>query len=337
MNANYKILCDIGDKTKFLFGGEDKSVDFAEIEKSENLNRIYCFQFRQAPKKGQLESVVSAIKKRPEIGLRFYGDYSETSIDWNSLQEIQNLQIDLWETNDLSDVSTLKNLKRLAITKVLKSKVSLNILEPLQKLETLYTSLSKDVEAIAKLQRLKFLSLNEIKKDNLNFLANLKNLKTLWLSMGSYKDFSGLAQIENLQKLQVHQVKGFESERINPILKSCAQLRALKLDTLKHITNLEFIPHMAKIKYLALVGIKNIESFKPIEQSNTIETLSGSQCKPTDKSLNGLKMLKEIWLGDTYSKSEIDCLMKENNAENIWIRRNNLKGLGKLNNPFEEK
>jgi len=337
MTANYKILCDIGDKPNFLIGGQGKSVDFNEIEKCENLNRIYRFQFKQPPKNGQLDRIISAIKKRPEIELRFYGDYSEELIDWGSLTEIQNLQIDLWETNDLQEVSRLRNLKRLGITKNVKSKVSLEILEPLKNLKTFYTSISKDLDTISKLPNLEFLSLNEIKKDNLDFLANLKNLQDLWLSMGSFKDFSGLAKIETLKRLQVHQVRGFDSEIINPILKDCSQLWALKLDNLKGIKNLDFIPSMSKIKYLSMEGIKNLETYAPIKNSKTMETIAGYNCRPADKSLDGLKRLKEIWLGDSYTKSEVDNLLDDNNAENIWIRGKNLKGSGKLNNPFEIK
>lgn len=337
MTANYKILCDIGDKPNFLIGDQGKSVDFNEIEKSENLNRIYRFQFKQPPKNGQLDRVISAIKKRPEIELRFYGDYSEELIDWGSLTEIQNLQIDLWETNDLQEISGLSNLKRLGITKNVKSKVSLEILEPLQKLETFYTSISKDIETISKLPRLEFLSLNEIKNDNLDFLTKLKNLKTLWLSLGSFKDFSGLSKIENLQKLQVHQVRGFESEVINPILKDCSQLWALKLDNLKGIKNLDFIPSMTKIKHLSMEGVKNLDTYDPIKNSKSMEVIAGYNCRPADNSLDGLKRLKEIWLGDSYTKSEVDNLLNNNDAENIWIRGKNLKGTGELNNPFDLK
>lgn len=337
MTANYKILCDIGDKPNFLIGGQGKSVEFSEIEKSENLNRIYRFQFKQPPKNGQLEKVISAIKKRPEIELRFYGDYSEELIDWGSLTEVQNLQIDLWETSDLREISSLRNLKRLGITKNVKSKVSLDILEPMQNLESFYTSISKDVETISKLPNLEFLSLNEIKKDNLDFLTNLKNLQVLWLSMGSFKDFSGLSKIENLQRLQVHQVRGFESEVINPILKDCSQLWALKLDNLKSIKNLDFIPSMPEIKYLTMEGIKNLDTYAPITNSKSMETIAGYNCRPADKSLDGLKRLKEIWLGDSYTKSEVDNLLNDNDAESIWIRGKNLKGTGKLDNPFQIK
>jgi hypothetical protein len=337
MTANYKILCDIGDNPNFLIGGQGKPVDFSEIEKSENLNRIYRFQFKQPPKNGQLEKVISAIKKRPEIELRFYGNYSEELIDWGSLTEIQNLQIDLWETIDLREISSLRNLKRLGITKNVKSKVSLDILEPLQNLESFYTSISKDVETISKLSNLEILSLNEIKKDNLDFLTNLKRLQVLWLSMGSFKDFSGLSKIENLQRLQAHQVRGIESEIINPVLKDCSQLWALKLDNLKNINNIEFIPSMPRIKYLSMEGIKNLDTYAPIKNSKSMETLAGYNCRPADKSLDGLKGLKEIWLGDSYTKSEVDNLLNDNGAENIWIRGKNLKGSGKLNNPFEIK
>jgi hypothetical protein len=337
MTANYKILCDIGDKPNFLIGGQGKSVDFDEIEKSENLNRIYRFQFKQPPKNGQLDRVISAIKKRPEIELRFYGDYSEELIDWGSLTEIQNLQIDLWETNDLQEVSRLRNLKRLGITKNVKSKVSLEILEPLQNLETLYTSISKDLETISKLPNLEFLSLNEIIKDNLDFLTNLKNLQDLWLLMGSFKDFSAMAQIESLKKLQVHQVRGFDSENINPVLENCKQLWALKLDNLKNIHNLEFVPSMPRIKYLSMEGIKNLDTYAPIKNSKTMETIASYNCRPADKSLDGLKSLKEIWLGDSYTKNEVNNLLNDNDAENIWIRGKNLKGSGKLYNPFDLK
>lgn len=337
MTANYKILCDIGDKPNFLIGGQGKSVDFNEIEKSENLNRIYRFQFKQPPQKGQLDRIISAIKKRPEIELRFYGDYSEELIDWGSLTEIQNLQIDLWETNDLQELSSLRNLRRLGITKNVKSKVSLEILEPLKNLKTFYTSISKDLETISKLPNLEFLSLNEIKKDNLDFLTNLKNLQDLWLSMGSFKDFLGLTQIESLKRLQVHQVKGFDSEIINPVLENCKQLLALKLDNLKGIKNLDFIPSMSKIKYLSMEGIKNLDTYTPIKNSKTMETIAGYNCRPADKSLDGLKRLKEICLGDSYTKSEVDNLLNDNDADNIWIRGKNLKGSGKLNNPFEIK
>src|SRR5688572_30264791 len=170
MTANYKILCNIGKEPIFSIGGESEAVGWEDLDKEENLNRIYRIQFNQAPHNGQLERVTGIIKQRPEIELRFYGDFSEELIDWDKLTDIRDLQIDLWNSINLGQISKLTNLKCLGITKNVKSNVSLSILEPLQNLEKLYTSVSKDIESIGKLKRLQFVSLSEIKYDNLDFL-----------------------------------------------------------------------------------------------------------------------------------------------------------------------
>ena len=335
MKSKYLILCEIGDKPTFSIGGQIYPVELDDIDKDDNLNRIYRIQFSQPPKDGQLERVISAIKRRPEIELRFYGNYPEDLIEWDKLKEIQNLQIDLWEIRDLQEVSKLTNLKRLGITKNVKSQVSLKILEPLQNLEVLYTSVSQDIETVGKLKRLRFLTLREIKHENLEFLKTLDNLRVLWLSLGSYSDFSGLSGIKNLQKLSVHQVRGVNTEALGQIFKDCQELWALKLVNLKHITNLDFVPNMPKLRYLSLEGIKNLDTFNLIKNSKTLETVTGYDCRPADKSLDGLKKLKEISLGDSYTKAEIYKLLKDNEAEKIWLRGNSLKGMERFENPFD--
>jgi len=335
MTDNYKILCDIGEEIKFNIGGQSKTVDFNELEKEEILNRIYRIQFNRAPIKEQLEQVLKAIDRRPEIQLRFYGNYHENLIDWSKLVDIQCLQIDLWEIENLNEVSQLSNLKKLGITKNVKSKVSLKILEPLQHLEVLYTSISKDVEIVADLKRLKFLSLNGVKHNNLSFLTELNDLEVLWLSLGSFKDFSGLSNIQNLSKLWVHQVKGFESEKINYVLQNCKELAALKLDNLKHVTNLDFVPSMHKLKYISFEGVKNLNTYSSIINSTSLETISGYDCRPKDKSLLGLTNLKNVLLGDSYTKDKIEELLASKTGQNIWIRGKSLRGGREIENPFE--
>lgn len=335
MTENYKILCDIGDELMFSIGGQSKAVDFYELEKVEILNRIYRIQFNKAPKKQQLEQVINVINRRPEIELRFYGNYHESLIDWSKLTDIQSLQIDLWEIENLKEISQLSNLKRLGITKNVKSKVSLQILESLQNLETLYTSISKDVESISQLEKLKFISLNGIKHNDFSFLTKLKDLEILWLSLGSFKDFSGLANIKNLHKLWIHQVRGFESERINSVLQNCKELSALKFDNLKHITNLDFIPTSSNLKYISFEGVKNIDTYDSIIKSTSLETISGYDCRPKDKSLLGLKNLKNVLLGDSYTKDKIEELLDSKSGKNIWIRGKALRGNREIENPFD--
>lgn len=335
MNADFKILCNIKEKPTFLIGGQSREVSFDELLKDENLNRIYRIQFSQAPKKNQLEKVLKAIDKKPSIGLRFYGDYSENDIDWESLINIKNLQIDLWHISKLEQLSKLTSLKSLGITKNVSSKVSLEILENLKQLETLYTSISKGIETVAKLNNLHFLSLREIKNKDLQFLSQLNKLKELWLSLGSYNNFDDLANISNLKKLSVHQVRGFDNEIANSILPKCKKINALQLQNLKNLQSLEFVAEMQDLEFIAMEGIKIIKSYEPIKRARHIKTIMGYECRPADKSLEPLISIKNIWLGDSYTKAHITNFMSKTNADYVWIRGKELKGNGKPKNPFE--
>jgi len=331
---NYKILCEIGDNISFNIAGKSHLVDFGDLEKDDNLSRIYRIQFHKTPKSADLEKVLIAITKNPDITLRFYGDYSEDLIDWDKISSIEKLSIDLWHINSLKGVSKLTKLKQLGLSKNVSSKVSLSIIEPLENLEILYTSISKDIEAVGKLKMLQVVSLYQIKHTDLNFLSHLNNLKTLYLSLGSYTSFNGLEKIENLENLSVQQVRGFDDEVCNDIIKKCKNLTALELDNLKHLTKLAFISDLPKLKYLSLEGIKNLDSYEPLSESKSLETLAAYHCQPQDKSLDGLRNLKNIYLGDSYNKSTIESFLNKSAANNIKIRQAAIRGSDKIPSPF---
>ena len=69
------------------------------------------------------------------------------------------------------------------------------------------------------------------------------------------------SNIKNLNKLWIQQVRGFESEKINYVLQNCKELWELKLDNLKRIIDLDFIPTMSKLKYLSFEGVKNLDTY----------------------------------------------------------------------------
>jgi hypothetical protein len=334
---DYTILCDIGDNVNFIIGGSFKQVSIDDLADTENLKRIYRIQFKTVPDRQHLEAALKAIRTNPEIELRFYGDYSEEQIDWNSLMSIEKLQIDLWETKDLKGVSGLTNLKRLGITKNVKSSVSMKIVESLTNLEVLYTSISKDIACVGTLTNLRILSLREIKAENIDFLKTLKNLEVLYLSLGSYQNFQGIAQLNKLKKLSIHQVRGFDSEVASDILTKCKGIEALELQDLKHFENLDFLNELNEIKYLRLEGTKNLLTYGPILNCKSLETLSVSNGRPVDKSLKPIVNLKNIALGDSYAKSEIDYLTANFNGQTIWLRGKELKGrLTDIRNPFRQ-
>lgn len=94
------ILCNIDDEVVLSCGGKSEIVSFTELENPEILSKIYRIQFSKEPKPEYLNFVATLLKLNSEIDLRFYGNYSENSIDWKSLSFIEKISIDLWETKE---------------------------------------------------------------------------------------------------------------------------------------------------------------------------------------------------------------------------------------------
>jgi len=63
-----------------------------------------------------------------------------------------------------------------------------------------------------------------------------------------------------------------------------------------------------------------------IIKSTSLETIAGYDCRPKDKSLFGLRNLKNVLHGDSYTKDEIEELLDSKTGENIWIRGKSLRG-----------
>jgi len=328
------ILCNIGDEIVFNFAGKTKIVTFNELAEPETLSKIYRIQFSKEPKSNQFDSIIQLLNENREIDLRFYGNYSEYSIDWKSLISIENLQIDLWETKELKDLIYLTNLKKLGISKNVKSNVSLKIIENLQNLENLFVSISKDIDSIKYLEKLKFLSLREIKTKNVNFLSDLKNLNEVWFSLGSYQNIDGIKNLEKLEKLSIHQIRNFSNNELNSILAKCFNLKSLELQNLKNLESLDFMQKLTKLQYIFLDGNKNIKTFREVAKSKNLKTFSTSNSRAEDKNLTFLQDVENIFLGDSYPKNEIENFSKIFTGKNLWIYGKEIKGKLENNNPF---
>lgn len=328
------ILCIIDDQISFNVSGQSTLVDVSDLNKAENIERVFRIQFSKPPKKEYFESVLNVLKTNPQIVLRFYGNYSEDLIDWEALYFIEKLQIDLWETKKLEAIEKLVNLKELGISKNIKSSVSLNILRNLKKLEILYISISKDIEIIGTLTNLKFLSLREIKIKKLDFIESLQELEEVWISLGSYDDFNVICKLSKLKKLSLHQVRGIDDDTFTEIISKCKNLINLELQNLKNLTSLSFIRELTNLKYLRLDCVKNIETYSPVINLLNLETFSTTESRALDKKLFPLHKLKNVFLGDSYSKSEIEEFLHNFKGENLWIWGKEYRGNKNLKNPF---
>lgn len=329
------ILCDIGDKIKFLTGGQGQEVTIDDLSKSDNIERIYAIQFHKAPKDEQLKKVVETIQRDPRIGLRFYGDYSEKSIDWTLLTKIQKLSVNLWNTESLDAIGNLTNLKELSLTKEVKSKVSLKIIKDLHNLETLFTSVSKNVESVGELKNLKFLSLREIKNKSLDFTSNLANLEELWISLGSYEDFNGLTK--TLRKLSVHQVKGINDNTMTKMLETLNDIQAMELQNLKHIETIDFLSRQQRLSFLKIEGLKNLKTLQAVEKLGSLETIVMYDNKVTDKSILPLAKVRNVSIGDSYSTETLKKFKESFRGNSFWYRGTNLLGEFNLRDPFQRE
>ncbi|SFK87346.1 hypothetical protein SAMN05216357_107107 [Porphyromonadaceae bacterium KH3CP3RA] len=324
-----KILVDIKDsKIGFLSGGTEISSSMSDI--IANKDNIFRIQFSSRPDVRLLKDISDFLIDNPHIDLRFYGNYCEDLIDWGLLNDIQRLSIDLWETKDLNGIKNLKKLKRLGISKIVKSSVSLKVIENLDNLEMLFTSISKDIETIGLLKKFNLVSLSEIKTDNLDFLSNNIHLSKLWISLGSIKNISGIAKVQNLKTLSIHQLKGFDDFVANSVLSNCNNLEDLELMNLANLSRFTFISNLKNLRTLNLEGLKKIDSYKDFGQCDSLKVISGYDSRPLDKSLVGLENLDSIILGDSYSKSEIDSFVKRFKGRNLWIRGKQILGNNKF-------
>ena len=331
MNKN--ILCNIGEEITIKSSGQSQVI--SEVDLLDKVNQIFRIQFNKAPQKKHLDLVTNILQNNSNIDLRFYGNYSENSIDWKSLYFIENLHIDLWQTNNLEAIRDLQNLKKLSISKNVKSSVSLKILEKLDKLEILFTSISKDISTIGSLQSLKLLSLREIKTKNIDFVSTLENLNEIWFSLGSYEDINGITSLDNLKKLSIHQIKNFDNNELNHTISNCKHLMALELQNLKNLSQISFINKLNNLSYLYLDSNKNIGTFKNINDSKSLKTLVTSNSRPADKELIYLQNVENVFLGDSYSKFEIENFSTNFKGKNLWIHGKEIVGKFEYENPFK--
>jgi len=328
------ILCDIGEAVTFAISGKFQKVDFNNIFLPENRCRIYRIQFHVPPQKRQLERVVELIREIPNIGLRFYGQFSEESIAWSLLADVERLQVDLWETQNLNQLRKLTNLRELGILKQVKSQVSLELLKDLPNLEVLFTSISKDVDSISELKRLRFLSLSEIKTKNLDFLQGLECLNDFWLSLGSVESFGPLTNNKAIKNLRIHQVRGFNDAEAEIMFANGQSLQALSLENLKHLTNLDFVRNLTSLRLLHLDGIKNLKTYEPLEMLDHSSTFTAYNSRPLDRSLSPLRNLNTVGIGDSYDSRTIKSFEDSFNGEVLNYRGKCIRGEWVSSTPF---
>lgn len=227
------------------------------------------------------------ISVRQDMYLRIYGLYGEETIDLSLLQNMKNLKhlvLDFSVKNrqdkfDFSVLTRLENLQSLRLNLFdLKDYSFVNNLS--HNLEELYISADtmggsivfdcrwlpqyrqlknlylgkkakKNIESIARLEKLENLTLRGIKLNSFDFLKdrNLKSLAVHWCSMN---DLSSLAGFTSLKNLELWRIAKLEDLSFVGTLKN---LETLSLSDLKYIHTL---PDLSALKNLKDIKIDNV-------------------------------------------------------------------------------
>jgi len=231
------------------------------------------------------------------FSIRFYGHY-QGAFDCKTLLELSNIKA-LWldcllHANNLEILAELKNLKRLSLgifelkeTEILQA-INFKNLEKLIITETRtkalnlkylenYTNLdyliisghTKNIDAVGKLENLKFLSLNCISKVQLDFINKLKKLKSLRFVLGGRENLDEIEENE-IETLEIIRVRAFNS------FKNIANFKKLKnllIEDQIQLTKIHFDKELTTLKDLNIFNCKNLKSLTGLEKLSSLNQL----------------------------------------------------------------
>ena len=212
-------------------------------------------------------------------------DYFPTSsgtLDLNYLEQFpQTTELHLRYIAGLTSLDFLQHLPNLTKLSVGQTKSTRLDLSPLAGLTYLGTlSLEKQVchiESVAKLQSLKYLSLQSITLSSLRFVEAMTSLAGIRLALGGTKNLSTLPSLD-LRYLELWQIRGFADTDLLPISKM-ASLEYLVLDRLKDVTVLPDFSECLNLTVIQLDGLSSLGDLSTLCTATHLEELRISAAK----------------------------------------------------------
>ncbi|MBF8983707.1 hypothetical protein IZY60_09175 [Lutibacter sp. B2] len=157
----------------------------------------------------------------------------------------------------------------------------------------------ENIDELAKLSKLKYISIHDIKTEDLSFIKELKNLE--WLCLGCY-GIDNTFVIEDLPKLEM------------------IQMTEMDLEDLSFFNNLKGVKEL-------YFSDGNIKSLKGIENLTSLENIKFNDMKVDD--ISDIRKLKQLEIIEI-EKSEIhnvESLKKLPNLKALYIDNKSIDGL----------
>ncbi|AZZ99251.1 COR domain-containing protein [Pseudoalteromonas sp. R3] len=226
----------------------------------------------------------------------------------NGLANLSNLNVrDIKQSID--GITALPSLKSLQVSGLVEN---IDVIVQMQQLETLRLSGANDVfisTALAKLRRLKSLTLFQFNTADLNFLQGSPQLEELrLLGCTELSDLSGLRRVEQLKSL----VLSFRENVVSlQSLASLQQLESLSVHAWEPMRDVSVVSKLSKLKTLSLNNFGMELTLNPADLPASLEALHGFSFetqKPSLDNIAHLTSLQEVSTHFRLTECQMDAL-----------------------------
>lgn len=243
-----------------------------------------------------IENCIQAVSKKKIQHIHL----QTTSISFlndDRLKNITGLTIQ-YEQKDLSPLMNLNQLTHLSLPEGVKGPFDFSLFPNL-----IYIGgqLPNNYINFETLKDLKYTHLYGYRKLDFSDFSNLHNLKKLQIYSANAQSLQGLSNLSNLRELILEKCPKLETTE--GISKDNIKLETVRLDNCKRLRDLTSLGELTNLKKLMLFKINEIESFKFLNELQTLEELyvhpsdvrvMNSDFYPLVNKLKGLELLDHI-------------------------------------------
>ena len=244
-----------------------KKSDISKIISEERIHSLQFYEFK-TPNNRTWETLNEFFKKYPDIRLRILW-YNQMDFSFYQLiPSLRKLSIASYLTKDFTPLLANCELTSLGIEETKSVATDLSFIRKFSKLESLYIDgMKKGLESISELSELKTLTLRGVKMKDLDIIHGLNKLRELNLLYGSYKNLDGIANLADLEVLEISRTRQIPNYNF---LNSLSNLRSLCFEGM---SQLERLPSLRGLKNLTKIQIDNNSRLADINSVSELQSL----------------------------------------------------------------
>lgn len=267
---------------------------------------LETIQFSEPVDHHTLELLNNVIfSKRDDIELRVYGaDNSDLSF-LSILHNVSRFTVDciVEEVVNLDSITQLKKLKELHIGifsldsfeilnhvpdslesitlgQTKSKKPDLSVLGRFSKLKKIYIEgHTKNIDVIGSLKQIEDVTLRSITTKNIEFLTPLIKMSSLDIKLGGIKNFSAIESMENIQYLELWQIRDLKDLSF---ISSLTGLQSLFLQSLKNVELLPVFKGLSKLKKIHLEDMKGLKDISSLGEAPALAEFTHSSAMNMD-------------------------------------------------------